>query len=471
MQHRHPPLQKTQGWGTLIRNGARKDSKRWATRLDGASYTYDAAGNRASKTNYINGVTSNYGYDPLYELTQVTQGASTTESYSYDAVGNRLSSSGVPSYSYNTSNELTQNSLGSYSYDANGNTLSDPSGKTYTWDFENRLVQAVVPGTNGGTTTFRYDPFGRRIYKQSPSFTGSFLYDGANLIETVNGSGSEVASYAHGDDLDQPFAEFRSGTPSYYQADAASSVTSLSNSTGALANTYTYDSFGNLTNSTGTLRSPFQYTGREFDSETSLYYYRARYIDPSTGRFISEDPVGFQAGDSDFYRYAANDPNDYNDPSGNVIVPQPGPAPAGGLNLTYYYAALAYLGGDAGCGSVIRKLQNSPRIFTLNFGNSAADDSYDPNSRSITWAPLSGVACGNNCRISPALALCHEMAHAAGDGPIARHLAQTPDNQYDNKEERRVIVNYENPFARRNGECVRNDHGGQPVNVPTPTSH
>ena len=61
--------------------------------LDGASYTYDSAGNRTSKTNDLNGVTSNYGYDPLYELTQVTQGASTTESYSYDAVGNRLSSS------------------------------------------------------------------------------------------------------------------------------------------------------------------------------------------------------------------------------------------------------------------------------------------------------------------------------------------------------------------------------------------
>jgi YD repeat-containing protein len=54
-------------------------------------------------------------------------------------------------------------------YDANGNTLSDPSGKSYTWDFENRLTQAVVPGTNGGTTTFKYDPFGRRIQKSGPT--------------------------------------------------------------------------------------------------------------------------------------------------------------------------------------------------------------------------------------------------------------------------------------------------------------
>src|SRR6202034_687813 len=232
--------------------------------LDGASYTYDPAGNRTAKTDDLNGLTSNYTYDPLYELTQVTQGASTTESYSYDAVGNRLSSSGVPTYSYNTSNELTSNSLGSYTYDANGNTLSDPSGKSYSWDFENRLTSVVVPGT--GTVTFKYDPFGRRIYKQSPSFTGSCLYDGNNLIETMSGSGSEIASYANGGDLDQPYAELRSGTVSYYEQDAANSVTSLSNSTGVVADTYTYDSFGNVTNSTGTLRNPFQYTGRELDS-------------------------------------------------------------------------------------------------------------------------------------------------------------------------------------------------------------
>ena len=65
-----------------------------------------------------------------------------------------MSSSGVPTYSYNSSNELTSNSSGSYTYDANGNTLSDASGKSYSWDFENRLTQVVNPGV--GTTTFRY---------------------------------------------------------------------------------------------------------------------------------------------------------------------------------------------------------------------------------------------------------------------------------------------------------------------------
>jgi YD repeat-containing protein len=68
---------------------------------------------------------------------------------------------------------LTSDSDGSYTYDANGNTLTDASGRTFTWNFENRLIQAVVPGTNGGTTTFKYDPFGRRIRKSGPLGTTS----------------------------------------------------------------------------------------------------------------------------------------------------------------------------------------------------------------------------------------------------------------------------------------------------------
>jgi hypothetical protein len=130
-----------------------------------------------------------------------------------------------------------------------------------------------VPGT--GTVTFKYDPFGRRIYKSSPTWTGIFLYDRDNLIETVNGSGTELSGYNGGPWIDEALSELRAGTSSYDQQDGLGSVTSLSNSTGTLANTYSYDSFGNLTNSTGTLGNPFQFTGREFDSETGLRYYRS----------------------------------------------------------------------------------------------------------------------------------------------------------------------------------------------------
>lgn len=86
---------------------------------------------------------------------------------------------------------------------------------------------------------------------------------------------------------------------------------------GTVAQSYTYDSFGNMTNSCGNVANPFRYTGtgRDFDSETGLYYYRARYYDPSSGRFLSEDPLEF-GGEFNFYRYVENNPVLLIDPFG-----------------------------------------------------------------------------------------------------------------------------------------------------------
>jgi len=291
--------------------------------IDGASYILDSAGNRTAKVNDLpglpagqaGGATSNYGYDSIYELLSTTRGSNTTESYTYDPVGNRLSSLGVSSYSYNVSNEMTSNSNASYTYDNNGNTTSKTaSGNTtnYTWDYENRLTQVTLPNS-GGTVTFEYDPFGRRIYKQSPNATSIFAYDGNNLVQTVNSTGGLVARYTQTTNIDEPLAMQRGGTTDYYEQDGLGSVTSL-------ANTYTYDSFGNVTNSTGSVSNPFSYAGREFDSETGILYDRARYYDPSLGRFATEDPLLFSGGDSNFYAYVGGDPVDYADPFGTDRV-------------------------------------------------------------------------------------------------------------------------------------------------------
>ena len=197
--------------------------------------------------------------------------------------------------------------------DANGNTLSDPSGKSYSWDLENRLVSAVVQGS--GTVTFKYDPFGRRIQKSSWLGTTNYLYDGIRVVEMTNATGAEFSGYAQGPAIDEPLAILSGNTANYYQGDEQGSITALTNSSGTVVQNYVYDAYGNTKSSSGTLTNPFQYTAREFDSETGLYYDRARYYNPTQGRFLSEDPIGFGGG-NDFYPYADNNPVAYSDPFG-----------------------------------------------------------------------------------------------------------------------------------------------------------
>lgn len=106
-----------------------------------------------------------------------------------------------------------------------------------------------------------------------------------------------------------------SGATSYYEQDGVGSATSLTNAVAAIAQTYSYKTFGGIITSSGTLTNPIQYTGREFDSETDLHYYRARYYDAGVGRFLSEDEVGSDEG-ADLYVYVGNSPIDLRDPTG-----------------------------------------------------------------------------------------------------------------------------------------------------------
>jgi RHS repeat-associated protein len=190
--------------------------------------------------------------------------------------------------------------------------------------------------------SFKYDPFGRRIYKSSSTATSIYAYDGDNLIEETNSSGAVVARYEPTQNIDEPLAMLRSGATSYFHADGLGSITSLSNSAGTIANTYTYDSYGNLTASTGTLVNSFRYTARESDPETGLYYYRARYYDSTVGRFIKEDPIRLAGRDLNFYRYVWNSSHNFRDPLGLV-----------GVGLSLGAGGFAGLGpGVAGQGSI-----------------------------------------------------------------------------------------------------------------------
>ena len=312
---------------------------------------------------------------------------------------------------------------------ANGNTLSDSSGKQYSWDFEDRLTSVTVPGV--GTTTYRYDPFGRRIQKSSPTWTGSFVYDGHNLIETVNSSGAIVARYTQTRVMDEPLAELRSGgSSSYYEADDLGSITSLSSSAGALANTYTYDSFGNLTNFTGALSNPFQYTAREFDQESGLDYYRARYYDPTTGRFLSEDPLRFKT-NVNFYPYALNNPTRFNDPSGLSAadvgrmggacqkctdqLTKSGERLAGSGwwngELNNAAAAIGWGNHYSGCDR-----QANLTASCLNFPSSRYDDHWNFTVESTHWG-LHRVVVGTSSNPSDPAVICDSWANTSTTVP------------------------------------------------------
>jgi RHS repeat-associated protein len=103
--------------------------------------------------------------------------------------------------------------------------------------------------------------------------------------------------------------------------DALNSTIALTDSTGTITQQYSYDPYGNVTQSDTTtgFTNPYLYTGREADS-TGLYYYRARYYSPTMGRFISEDSIGFNGGQNNFYAYSGGNPILYRDPRGHELV-------------------------------------------------------------------------------------------------------------------------------------------------------
>jgi RHS repeat-associated protein len=240
----------------------------------------------------------------------------------------------------------------------------------------------------------------------------------------------------------------------------------LTNSSATPVATYAYDAFGNLSASTGSLANPFRYTGREFDSDIGLYYYRMRTYDPSVGRFVSEDPIGFSGGNN-FYRYVRNSPSRFVDPSGMVIVPN-GTA----QENQDYGTALNYLNRDPQMASVISDLQNSSTVYLIDF-NHNNDDSFDPSTNTINWDPHSGCSCTSGGIQSPALGLGHEMGHAH-DPHLGNFLSLISifAGNYDNWEEGRVITGLESAAAETLGEPKRPDHNCAATPwVPDPTTH
>ena len=283
------------------------------------SFVYDAAGRRSSLT-LPNGVVAKYGYDQASQLSSIQYYSGSAALgellYAYDLAGRRTAVTGsfartnlpnaISGATYNQNNQLTHWDSASHIYDLNGNLQNDGIN-SYSWNSRNQLASM-----NGGTDMFAYDSFGRRIAKSINGSAKAFLYDGANIVQELQG-GSATASLLTGG-IDEVFLRTDSSGTWNFVTDALGSTIALGDNTGQIQTQYSYGPFGNTTSTGLSSGNRNAYTGRELD-ETGIYYNRARYYDPQIGRFLSEDKLGLP-GRSNLYLYTHDSPTNFEDPFG-----------------------------------------------------------------------------------------------------------------------------------------------------------
>jgi RHS repeat-associated protein len=334
-------------------NGARLiqtfDANGWLSRLEQydaanhlvsqTSYTRDRVGNILSQTDA--GGTTSYTLDALYRLTAADHpGTTDDEHFSYDRVGNRLSATtgglgpgpNTRHYRYTAgSNRLAEIRSGTatgpleaaFSHDLEGR-LTHQTGagaRTLTWDAKGRLRTLTRPGS--ATETYHYDPMDYRIGRRGGALGPRDYFLEGEHLESEYAGDQRLARYFRGVSVDELVAAWLLESdgrtrPYLFHHDQVNSVSAVSGHNGSTLQTLRYRAFGPLQASTGSSPNRLRYTGRE-DDGTGLYYYRARYYDPELGRFISEDPLGFDAGDVNFYAYVENNPVNHNDPSGKIL--------------------------------------------------------------------------------------------------------------------------------------------------------
>ena len=284
--------------------------------------TYNSTGQLSHLT--ISSYSGTYTYDADGQLTGET--GTNSYSYGYDANGNR----NTTGYTTGAGNEITTSTGVTYTYDNAGNIITATTGSgttTYTYDFMNRLTNVEINGTMAATYT--YDALGRRIGVEDSGTQTWTVYNGNtaddNPYADFTTAGALNMRYVDGLAVDELFARTdASGTTSWYIRDRVGSVTEVVSTT-AVLDQIIYDPFGNLvTETNATNGDRFKFAGMEYDSATGLYYDHARYYDAAIGRFVSQDPRGLAAGDTNLYRYVGNSPTNSIDPTG---MQPPNPAP------------------------------------------------------------------------------------------------------------------------------------------------
>ncbi|OIO01363.1 MAG: hypothetical protein AUJ51_08505 [Elusimicrobia bacterium CG1_02_56_21] len=176
---------------------------------------------------------------------------------------------------------------------------------------------------------YKYDPLGRRIGKTVDGTVQRYLYDGQDIIADLDATGKPVNTYTNGPGIDEPLIMAKADKTNYfYHADALGNITAITDDTNQIIETYKYKAYGQPTikNAQGqlinssTIGNTRMFTAREYEAETGLYYYRARYMDPARGAFTQEDPIKFKGGSLNLFGYVNNVPTKYIDATGMDAV-------------------------------------------------------------------------------------------------------------------------------------------------------
>ena len=294
-------------------------------------YLLDSRGRRTGVVESHSGRSVSYGYDVLSRLTSetITIGSLVRQiSYTYDANGNRLtrddSVDGLTSYSYDANDRLVAAGAYTYTHDARGN-LTERASPTalleYAYDDRNRLA-SVDDGAS--PIAYDYDMDGHRIGRAAGSNYTRFVIDAntrhANVIAEADGAGAQTAAYAHGHGV---VAMQAAGAQRFAHGDGTRSVRQLTDVAGAVTDTYDYDAFGRRLARTGSSSNPYGFHGEYLDEATGLYHLRARWLDVDLGRLLTVDPaqkVPHAPGTYNRYVFGMNDPVNRVDPSGEFSM-------------------------------------------------------------------------------------------------------------------------------------------------------
>lgn len=278
------------------------------------TYSYDNVGNRLTMTTTQG--THTYTYDDNYQLkiADYPVGFPVGDTtYNYDSVGNRttiIKDSQTTTYTSNNLNQYTQVNSTTYTYDLNGCLTSDGT-YTYSYDYDNRLTSASRTGLSA---TYSYDYQGRRVSKNVNGIVTKYIYDGDQSILETDSSGTTQARYIYGTEIDEPIIMMRNGNTYFYHFDGLGSVVNLTDSSGNVIESYSYDVYGQP-NTTSLISNPYYFTSRYLDAETGLYCYRARHYSTLLGRFLQVDPLGYHDG-MNLYSYVGNNSVNWADPYG-----------------------------------------------------------------------------------------------------------------------------------------------------------